>query len=473
MKKTNRINMSLFDDELKALINASAKIFPISQYDIDTNFNPNGYEYGRIDNQIYRWNGVSWEYIIADDIDINWLDIKDKPLSYNPKSHNHNESDITDLDKYSKSEADTKFAEKNELHNHSNKSILDTIIQTVIDKWNSAFEHITDTIKHITSEERTLLNTVSNKTDKSYVDNALDVKADKLHDHDGAYYKKGEVDTKLNNKEDKLINRSVLDKITEVLLHDSYDISLLPELDERLFLIENGYSEGHAHSNLDTISKIIYTGLNQEVDLIDIENALSGLLNKANLIHDHSINDIFDMPTSMTPKPHEHSEADITDLDKYTKSETNNLLSSKVDKNYVDTELSKKANSTTLEGHIDNSTAHVTQTDKENLNTVYNSGFGRYISNNISTDADTTTLSGIYYLHSGATNKPPGIVDCALLVISYSDVWVTQLALDWRTNKQYSRVCSNKVWSAWQSIGCGATIGTVKPTDGSIWYELI
>ena len=51
-------------------------------------------------------------------------------------------------------------------HTHSNKSILDTITSILIDGWNSAVTHISDSIKHITSAERTLWNTVSNKVDK-------------------------------------------------------------------------------------------------------------------------------------------------------------------------------------------------------------------------------------------------------------------------------------------------------------------
>ncbi|MGG7200183.1 pyocin knob domain-containing protein [Clostridium butyricum] len=55
----------------------------------------------------------------------------------------------------------------NKKHTHDNKSIIDTITQTLINSWNSAYSHISDTIKHITSAERTLWNTVSNKLDKS------------------------------------------------------------------------------------------------------------------------------------------------------------------------------------------------------------------------------------------------------------------------------------------------------------------
>ena len=51
-------------------------------------------------------------------------------------------------------------------HTHSNLSILETITQALINAWNSAVSHISDTIKHITSDERNLWNTVSNKVDK-------------------------------------------------------------------------------------------------------------------------------------------------------------------------------------------------------------------------------------------------------------------------------------------------------------------
>jgi hypothetical protein len=51
-------------------------------------------------------------------------------------------------------------------HTHNNLSILQSITQALIDAWNSAVDHISDTVKHITSAERTLWNTVSNKVDK-------------------------------------------------------------------------------------------------------------------------------------------------------------------------------------------------------------------------------------------------------------------------------------------------------------------
>lgn len=51
-------------------------------------------------------------------------------------------------------------------HIHSNKTVLDTITSEVTTSWNNAFSHISDTIRHITSGERALWNTVSDKVDK-------------------------------------------------------------------------------------------------------------------------------------------------------------------------------------------------------------------------------------------------------------------------------------------------------------------
>src|SRR5690606_18818293 len=112
-----------------------------------------------------------------------------------------------------------------ELHEHANKSILDSITSVLINAWNSAVEHMSDLVKHITSDERTLWNTVSNKADKTYVDDELATKSNITHNHDGRYYQKSEIDTKLNTKSDNFQNRTVLEKITEQLSYDEYDIS--------------------------------------------------------------------------------------------------------------------------------------------------------------------------------------------------------------------------------------------------------
>lgn len=91
-------------------------------------------------------------------VDLEWDNIEGKPIS--------NALDIDDA------------VEKS--HDHTNKSLLDSITQVLVDRWNSAWTHINDSIKHITSSERTLWNTVSDKSDKVYVDTELNKKVDKV-----------------------------------------------------------------------------------------------------------------------------------------------------------------------------------------------------------------------------------------------------------------------------------------------------
>lgn len=69
-------------------------------------------------------------------------------------------NDYTDTEKANL--ADT----NNKKHEHGNKSVIDGITATLIGYWNAAYTHISDSVKHITSDERTLWNTVSNKVDK-------------------------------------------------------------------------------------------------------------------------------------------------------------------------------------------------------------------------------------------------------------------------------------------------------------------
>ena len=106
-------------------------------------------------------------------------------------------------------------------HNHTNKSVLDTITQALVNSWNSAVTHISDITKHITSNERELWNTVSNKSDlnhthietditnldkytKTETDNKLGIKADKTY-----------VDTELNKKLDSSL-KGIINGLAEL-----------------------------------------------------------------------------------------------------------------------------------------------------------------------------------------------------------------------------------------------------------------
>lgn len=54
-------------------------------------------------------------------------------------------------------------------HEHDNKSILDIITESLITAWNDAVDHITDGTRHVTSENKELWNTVSDKADADSV----------------------------------------------------------------------------------------------------------------------------------------------------------------------------------------------------------------------------------------------------------------------------------------------------------------
>ncbi len=248
MRRAKRISINLFDEELKTLINASAKIFPITQEEVDLNLNPGGYEYGKVGRHIYMWKDGQWDYIIADDVDIKWGDIENKPVEFPPVDHTHD---------YAPSD----------------------------------------------------------------------------HNHDEYYATKSTEDV----------------------------VPVVDDHETRLLHIESGYASGHVHPDLNVLNTITQ----EDKDRWD------SVVGKAEADHTHT---------------------------------------DKADKTYVDTELSKKANITTLTGHTNNSIVHVTQHDKD----VWNS------------KAEGTHVHSQYLTLEDLPEQEPG----------------------------YS-------------------VGTVKPTDGSMWFEII
>lgn len=124
----------------------------------------------------YRWSGSTWVAISANSIplatssvdgkmskeDKTFLDIV-RSLWVSVTSHiNDTVKHITSTERTNWNDANSKK------HTHDNKNVIDGITSTLITAWNSAVTHISDTVKHITSAERTLWNTVSNKAEKSH-----------------------------------------------------------------------------------------------------------------------------------------------------------------------------------------------------------------------------------------------------------------------------------------------------------------
>lgn len=78
-------------------------------------------------------------------------------------------------------------------------------------------------------------------------------------------------------------------------------------------------------------------------------------------------------------------------------------------------------------------------------------GFGQNLSGYASSDDNTISGTVVRYSNGQATGKPTG-TDHALFQMAYSDIWKTQLAQDWRTNKAYIRSCNNGTWGDWNAL---------------------
>ena len=208
------IDFTELSEDLKNFIQAGAKIFPVDTVEsLPTQKDKEFYRVlgGTERNNIYSWDDAteSYKLIGADDKNVYWDEIKSKPTTYQPATHTHAE-----------------------FHVHNNKSVIDAITSIIVDSWNSAVTHISDAVKHITSAERTLWNTVSNKVDKitgkglstndftdvdkfklaelhtnasmdyTNMNNALQTHKTST-DHDGRYYTKTEMDSSLSAKAPK------------------------------------------------------------------------------------------------------------------------------------------------------------------------------------------------------------------------------------------------------------------------------
>lgn len=64
---------------------------------------------------------------------------------------------------------------------------------------------------------------------------------------------------------------------------------------------------------------------------------------------------------------------------------------------------------------------------------------------------DSSSKTAFAYADANATDKPPG-QDHALMQMAYSDLWKTQVAHDWRTNKVFIRSKNNGTWLSWSEL---------------------
>jgi hypothetical protein len=444
--------MSLFDTELQNLINASAKIFPHPYTDITGNLNPDNHEYaiitteGEHKNEIYKWNSTSsaWELIGADDRSIDWTDVKNKPTEFNPTSHNHNDLYYTEAEINSllSGKADLSHTHS-ELHTHSNMSILDIVTYT------GALQSI-DLIE--------IENLQSNKADTIHTHTEADITdlqnyALVGHIHDGRYYTESEINSMLSGKANIFTNRAVLDKITEQLVYESYDLSMLHDHEERLWNIENGYTEGHSHANLDALNLLVYSGALQSIDLIEIENNATAISGKADIGHTHTEADITDLKNyalashnhdlTYAALSHTHTESEITDLGNYAlASHNHDSVYSAINHNHDGRYYTESEITSLLSGKADTGHTH------------------NYMQYGFKGDVDLNTVvdSGVYRIDDGLTNAPSGVAWGQLLVMHGSSDTVVQIVADHQSQDIYWRggnppeVGGSGSWNAWREF---------------------
>ncbi|MBV4423251.1 pyocin knob domain-containing protein [Clostridium tyrobutyricum] len=179
----------------------------------------------------------------------------------------------TDTEKFNWNDANSKK------HVHNNLTILQTITQTLIDAWNSAVDHISDTVKHITSAERTLWNTVSNKVDK------VSGKGLSTNDFDNSYKSKVDgIEDGATKVEDSTINGNVKINGTEKIIYTHPGSGTNP------------------HGT--TKSDIGLSGVTNDAQVKRVE---MGVANGVATLDVNGIN-------AQAPKKHSHSKSDITDF---------------------------------------------------------------------------------------------------------------------------------------------------------------
>jgi len=79
-----------------------------------------------------------------------WSEISGKPTSFSPAAHTHTKAQITDMStKVSEFENDSGYLtaadiDTSQNHTHANKSLLDTITQTLLNNGNAAYTHVSN-----------------------------------------------------------------------------------------------------------------------------------------------------------------------------------------------------------------------------------------------------------------------------------------------------------------------------------------
>lgn len=183
-------------------------------------------------------------------------------------------------------------------HTHGNKAIIDRITQALIDNWNAAYTHITDTVKHITETERINWNAAKTHADSAHAPSNAQANVIEAVKVNGATL----------TPSSKAVNVTVPDKVSQLINDSGYITST--DIDT---------SQNHTHSNKGILDKITQTmldkldGIASGATKVIVDSALSSLSTnpvqnkvinealdgKANSSHTHTKSHIIDFPSSL------------------------------------------------------------------------------------------------------------------------------------------------------------------------------
>lgn len=403
MAKSSRIDITLLSQELLDLINASIKIFPITQEDVTGNSNPNSYEYGRVYNTtdnltyIYRWETNKWVKLGAEDKSVDWTtDVKNKPTTFPPEAHNHTKSNITDF-----THNHTKSEISDFTHTHPKAQITDfpTLATVAI---SGSYNDLTD--KPVISGGAGIDDAVI-ATDKTWSSNKINTQLTSKADASTVTTLQGQIASKADastlsghtGNSTIHVTQGDKDNITALILAaHGHDNKALLDL-----LISNG--NGSQFLANDGTYKTVISGGGATID--DTVAATDKVYSSSKTAQ-VSATDRATAIASAQATLNTHKTSTDHDGRYYTESEIDALLSNKADTtttNSLQTQISGKADSSTVSGHTGNSTIHVTQGDKDNIQALILASHAH--SNRTLLDSLISNGSGTQYLANDGTYK--------------------------------------------------------------------
>ncbi|MCI7208470.1 MAG: phage tail repeat domain-containing protein [Clostridium sp.] len=335
-------------------------------------------------------------------------------------------------------------ADKTELHEHSNKNILDGITQDKISSWDNKSNF---SGKYEDLENPPTIPTVD--VNKNYVDTQLNKKVDKKNGYslisdteiqrlaNVDNYDDSDIKNTLKSKADKTElhshnNKEVLDSITRAKINswdnksdfsgDYNDLSnppTIPIVDSALSststnaiqnkvvksALDGKANSSHNHSYKDlsdkptipTVDSSLSTTSTNAIQNKVVANALNG---KANSSHTHNISDITNLQTTLDNKSdigHIHSYKDLSDkpiIDSALSSTSTNAIQNKVVKNALDGKANSSHNhsisnitnlQTTLDGksNINHTHSYKDLSDKPTIPSIEGLATENYVKNEI------------------------------------------------------------------------------------------